>query len=90
MTGRDREGFVTLLQTHLCRSVINFAALHIIEFYFHHLRISDHGPIAAAEPGGACNLPPSLGRIAQSSFQSGVEIAPHLRHTLIAILAEER
>ena len=41
--------------THLCRSVINFAALHIIEFYFHDLRISDHGPIAAAEQGGACS-----------------------------------
>ena len=45
---------------------------------------------AAAEPGGACNLPPLLGRIAQSSFQSGVEIAPHLHHAFIAILTEER
>ena len=76
--------------THLCHSVINFVALHIIEFYFHDLRISDHRPIAAAEQGGACNLPPLLGCIAQSSFQSRVEIAPHLRHALIAILAEER
>jgi hypothetical protein len=50
--------------THLCRSVINFAALHIIEFYFHDLRISDDGPIAIAEYGVACNFPPSLGCIA--------------------------
>jgi hypothetical protein len=76
--------------THLRHSVINFAALHIIEFYLDDLRISDPGPIAAAEPGGACNLPPLLGRIVQSSFQSGVEIAPHLHHALIAILTEER
>ena len=35
--------------------------------------------------------PPSLlGGIAQNSFQGGVEIAPHLRHALIAILAKER
>jgi hypothetical protein len=74
----------------IIRSVINFAASHIIEFYGHDLRISDHGPIAVAEQGVACNFPPLLGRTAQSSFQSGVEIAPHLRHALIAILAEER
>jgi hypothetical protein len=29
--------------------VINFVTLHIIEFYFHDLTISDHGAIAAAE-----------------------------------------
>ena len=40
---------------------INFAALHIIEFYFHDLRISDHGPIAAAGCGVACNFPTLLG-----------------------------
>jgi hypothetical protein len=76
--------------THLCRSVIKFAALHIIEFYLHDLRISDHGPIAAAGQRVACNFPPLLGCIAQSSFQSGVEVKPDLRHALIAILAEER
>jgi hypothetical protein len=38
--------------------------LHIIEFYFHDLRISDDGPIAIAEYGVACNFPPSLGCIA--------------------------
>src|SRR6516165_237490 len=31
----------------------------------------------------------NLGSFAQRSFQGGVEIAPHLRHTLIAILAKE-
>lgn len=70
-------------------SVINFAALHVIYFYFHNLRISDHGPIAATEQEGACNLPLLLRCIAQSSFQCGVEIAPYLRHGLIAILTEE-
>src|SRR5215467_4301662 len=33
-----------------------------------------------------CSL---LSSFAQRSFQGGVEIAPHLRHTLIAILAKE-
>ena len=33
---------------------------------------------------------PSLGSIAQNGFQGGVEVAPDLRHALIAILAEER
>ena len=33
-----------------------------------------------------CSL---LGSFAQRSFQGGVEIAPHVRHTLIAILAKE-
>src|SRR5215469_6292443 len=31
-----------------------------------------------------------LGSTAQYSFQSGVEIAPHLRHSLVAILAKVR
>jgi hypothetical protein len=50
--------------TDLCRSVINFAALRIIEFNFHDLRISDHGPTAVAEFRVVCNFPPLLGCIA--------------------------
>jgi hypothetical protein len=36
------------------------------------------------------NSAPLLGSFAQNSFESGVEISPHLCHPLIAILAEER
>ena len=37
----------------------------------------------------ACSSPTLLCGIAQNRFECGVEIAPHLRHTLIAILAKE-
>src|ERR1700730_557718 len=37
-----------------------------------------------------CHLLPLVGSLAQTSFESGVEIPPHLRHALIAILAKER
>jgi len=36
------------------------------------------------------NSAPLLGSFAQNSFESGVEISPHLCHPLIAILAKER
>ena len=61
---------------------------------------SDTVPISAVNSSNAVRLwrrrrealqwPPSLCSIAQNSFQGGVEIAPDLRHALIAVLAEER
>jgi hypothetical protein len=38
---------------------------------------------------GACSLPPLFGGIAQNSLQCGVEIASHLGHAVIAVLAKE-
>src|SRR5215831_13968820 len=43
-----------------------------------------------AEPGGAFKPAALFGGIAQNSFQGVVEIASHLGHALIAILAKER
>ena len=68
--------------------MIHFVALHISEFYSTIYEYPTRGPIAAVAQ--ACNLLPLLSCFAQSSFRSGVEITPNLRHTLIAILAEER
>jgi hypothetical protein len=68
--------------------VINFVALHISEFYSTICEYPTTRRIAAVVQ--ARNLLPLLSCFAQSSFQSGVEITPNLRHTLIAILAKER
>jgi len=44
--------------------------------------------IGTAAGGGArCSL--LVGSSAQNSFQCAIEIAPHLRHAVIAILAKE-
>jgi hypothetical protein len=43
-----------------------------------------HGSVSASERQVRCKSPPSLGSIPQDCFCGGLEIAPHLRHAVIA------